>query len=156
MLQLFDILDELCFGNMLLSTLSFLSSLQLCKAKASARHDKCLSVWVSEGSHADNLKSVFQCVADSISFTSLASRLLQLIMFSCVCCHVCCSRRKATRWTTLKNWMKPRRGRMLETISSNKPSEKLPLPSCVLLSCNAFLLRCLVAVGRCHVLSHVC
>lgn len=38
------------------------------------------------------------------------------------------------RWATLKSWMKPRRGRMLETISSNKPSEGLTLlPHSVLL-----------------------
>ena len=38
------------------------------------------------------------------------------------------------RWATLKSWMKPRRGRMLETTSSNKPSEGLTLlPHSVLL-----------------------
>lgn len=48
-------------------------------------------------------------------------------MFSYVMYPVCCSRRKGTKWTTLRSWMRLRRGRMPEMISSGRPSERLPL-----------------------------
>ena len=54
------------------------------------------------------------------------------------------------RWAILKNWMKPRKGRMLETIFSDKPSERprLLTHSVLLLPLHQVCGPCIVAFWK--------